>query len=82
MQVHSVSDRAVRGGRYRGDREYRCTFIRRWKTLTRKDILMLTPQVYKSAEAADRMSVTYIEIGEEKTLSRDGVFVMASALNH
>ena len=45
-----------------------------------KDILMLTPQVYKSAEAADLVDA-YIEIGEEKTLAV-GVFVMASALNH
>ena len=52
----------------------------RVKTMTRKDILMLTPQVYKSAEAADLVDA-YIEIGEEKTLAV-GVFVMASALNH
>ena len=80
MQVHSVSDGGFEVDDIVGIVN-RCTLNSfRVKTMTRKDILMLTPQVYKSAEAADLVDA-YIEIGEEKTLAV-GVFVMASALNH
>ena len=59
----------------------RCTLNSfRVKTLTRKDVVILTPQAYRSMEAADLVDA-YIEIGEEVTLAV-GVFVMASALNH
>ena len=59
----------------------RCTLNSfRVKTLTRKDVVMLTPQVYRNMDAADLVDA-YIEIGEEKTLAV-GVFIMASAVNH